>query len=630
MTNKTKTKLTSEEEKSERGREEDRRDGSRTRSPLFRAPSGLASESDSEGSRTSSRTGAASRGRSSARGRSTGIAKARAELREAKEEAREVQFNQYLRDRVYRKETPAVVSDPEEVPQVHVDDPSKLSADELRALGDHNVANIIQVATKSGNLKGTWVKRLKDAANKLQEVVDTLAARTVAEETRRLRTDNDRLRSEVETLKNELKAHRREFSDMRASMAAAAKGTPAPSLSGDLIEELKASIVSSVGLILDARFAGIEERLLPERVHRPPLSSDRKRSRVSASQPAASSVAAPNEPETRDTMTDPSPAGTTESAAGPSHSQPTANDWATVVKRRGKRKKVPAPVASTATPAANSAKPAKPRLASPKTAAVVITLQPEAAERGVTYSQVLERAEQSVDLQEFGIAEGMRISRAATGARLLELPRNQTQEQAELLASRLRTALDGIASVVRPSQSATLRVTGLDDSVTKEKVASAVARVGNCAAQSIRVGEVQTGPRGMGWVTVHCPVEAAKVLSDAGKLRVGWSSAEVRVLERRPLRCYKCLGIGHTRPVCPSTVDRGNLCFRCGCDGHKSLACSREIRCAVCADAGLPANHIMGGKNCSPPHTKGGPVPGNQSTVNAGRDQTQEGSDMIS
>ncbi|XP_034837742.1 uncharacterized protein [Maniola hyperantus] len=626
MPNKKKTKSMPEGEKNERGKEQARA-GSRTRSPLFRAP-GLGSGSDSE---ESSRSGATSRSKSSTRGRSTGIAHARAKLREAKEEAREVQFNQYLRDRVYRKETPAAVSDPEEVTEVHTEDPSKLNADELRALGDQNVANIIHVATKSGNLKGAWAKRLKDSANKLQEVVDTLAARTVAEETRRLRADNDRLRSEVETLKTELKAHRREFVEMKASMAAAAKDASSHSLSSDLIEELKVSVVSSVGLILDARFAGIEERLLPERVHRPPLSVDRRKRGVQASQPAASSVAAPNESDTRDTMAAPSPAGTTEATVDPSLSQATtANDWATVVRRGMKRKKGAAPAASTATPAANSAKPAKPRLVSPKTAAVVITLQPEAAERGVTYSQVLERAEQSINLEEFGIAEGMRISRAATGARLLELPRNQTQEQAELLASRLRTALDGIASVVRPSQSATLRVTGLDDSVTKDKVALAVAQVGNCPVQSIRVGDVQTGPRGMGWVTVHCPVEVAKVLSNAGKLHVGWSSAEVRLLERLPLRCYKCLGIGHTRPVCPSTVDRGNLCFRCGGDGHKSVTCSKEMRCAVCADAGLPANHIMGRKNCSPPHTKGGTVPGNRTTANAECSQTQEGAGMSS
>ncbi|CAH2227081.1 jg25022 [Pararge aegeria aegeria] len=62
-----------------------------------------------------------------------------------------------------------------------------------------------------------------------------------------------------------------------ASAKEAATGAPpALALQADVLEELKASIVAAVGRMLDARFAGIEERLLPERVVRPPLSSDRR------------------------------------------------------------------------------------------------------------------------------------------------------------------------------------------------------------------------------------------------------------------------------------------------------------------------------------------------------------------
>ncbi|CAF4862199.1 unnamed protein product [Pieris macdunnoughi] len=29
-----------------------------------------------------------------------------------------------------------------------------------------------------------------------------------------------------------------------------------------------------------------------------------------------------------------------------------------------------------------------------------------------------------------------------------------------------------------------------------------------------------------------------------------------------PVRCYKCLELGHTQASCSSTVDRGNVCYR--------------------------------------------------------------------
>ncbi|CAH2217854.1 jg3224 [Pararge aegeria aegeria] len=46
----------------------------------------------------------------------------------------------------------------------------------------------------------------------------------------------------------------------------------------------------------------------------------------------------------------------------------------------------------------------------------------------------------------------IRIRRPATGARLLELPKEHTQDQAELLAHRLRKAFEGVAEVVHPTK----------------------------------------------------------------------------------------------------------------------------------------------------------------------------------
>lgn len=585
----------------------------RSRSPIFRKPFEYGSDMS-----LSSRETSVSRASSTSRdttpvGLGTGIAKARADLKKAKEDATEDLFNQRLRDRIFRKDAEFIL-DPEEGCEIEespaAKDPSSLNAEELRAAAGQKVAAIINVATKSKNLKGGFTKCLKESASALQEFVDVLVNRTESEETRKLRLDNARLRKEVSHLKMELRAHRREFVEMKSSMAAnnVNPGT-LPSFSADFMEELKGSIIASVGSMIDAKLAGIEGRLLPERVSRPPLASDSKSQKVPTLKPGAvtSKVQSPPGAEEREETN--ASTGVPEAVSRPSQSHTKPKDgWSAVVKRGKKSSKSSQPLANAvpATPAAVTSKSrGPPSLVSPKTTAVIITLEQEAISKGITYAQVLEEAEQKINLQELGVGEGIRIRRAATGARLLELPEEQTSEQAELLINRLREVLKGMASVVRPMKLASLRVMDLDDSVTKEKVAGAIARVGKCMIQSVKVGDIVSGPRGMGATTVQCPMDVAKTLSEAGKLLVGWSSARVHVLDQRPLRCFRCLNIGHTRPVCPSPVDRSNLCFRCGSDGHKSASCSNPMQCLVCVAAGRPAGHIMGGRSCNPPVVKG-------------------------
>ncbi|XP_039762476.1 uncharacterized protein LOC120635523 [Pararge aegeria] len=537
-----------------------------------------------------------------------GLGSATAELRAAEEETRESGLSRFLRDRVVGRAAHTTVLDPEEgmaSEESCREDPTKLGTQELRAWAGRSTASIIQLATKSSHLKGTYVKKFKEAASELQAIVEALTTRNEAEETRRLQADNNRLRSELEIIRAEQKAYRRDFTEMKTAMAkeaareaskmaaegasakeAATGAPPASALQADVLEELKASIVAAVGRMLDARFAGIEKRLLPERVVRPPLSSDRR------GPVPPRTAGAPQAVRGLSGGLGASPAAA--SPGAPPATTPTSN----------------LPTATPKNPSAAAAKPKpKPNLAPPKTAAVVITLAPEAARKGVTYAQVLEQAERRVNLEELGIGAGMRIRRSATGGRLLELPKEQTQDQAEVLAERLRIALEGVAEVVRPTKTVTLRVTGLDDSATAVKVAEAVARAGGCSLTAVKATQVQTGPLGTGWSTVYCSVDAAKKVCDAGRLLVGWSSAGVQALEHRPLRFFRCMGMGHTASLCPSKTDWSKMCYRCGEEGHRHVGCERPLRCAVCADASQPSGHIMGGKSCHPPQGKARVVP---------------------
>ncbi|XP_047541798.1 actin cytoskeleton-regulatory complex protein PAN1-like [Vanessa atalanta] len=449
------------------------------------------SDSDTETeTRMAAKSKPAIRGKT-AKGRGSGLARAKAELKAKTNEAREEAFERSLRSRAFRKEPPQTVLDSEESSSsdVHAEDPTKMGAEELRAQAGRSAALILEVAQKSSNLKGGFGKKLRESAAALQAIVDALASRTEAEETRKLRADNGRLRKEVDSLKAEVKAHRREFAEMRTKVAVVNEASTSSAQDALTVDNLKASIMSSIGVMLNARFAELEERLPPAKIQRPPLAADKRRE--SAQQIAVTHTQAVHSaPPPKSAPMRVPPAAPPAPIAGPS-SAPIAPEmippqmaqemsWSTVVKKGKKGKQASPPVgpAGTKTTVFKAPQAVKPKLTAPRTAAVVVTLQPEAEQKGVTYAQVLERAEQGTKLQELGINGGLKVRRSATGARVLELPRAQSS-QVEKLADKLRTVLDGVANVVHPIRKVDIKLTGLDDSVTKDKIIAAVAREGN-------------------------------------------------------------------------------------------------------------------------------------------------------
>ncbi|XP_063893191.1 atherin-like [Helicoverpa armigera] len=76
---------------------------------------------------------------------------------------------------------------------------------------------------------------------------------------------------------------------------------------------------------------------------------------------------------------------------------------------------------------------------------------------------------------------------------------------------------------------------GLDDSATAEEVVAAVARTGGCSADEVKAGTIRPDFRGTCTITVSCPVTAAKNIVDGRRLLVGWVSAQVKLLDPRPL-----------------------------------------------------------------------------------------------
>lgn len=161
------------------------------------------------------------------------------------------------------------------------------------------------------------------------------------------------------------------------------------------------------------------------------------------------------------------------------------------------------------------------------------------------------------------------------------------------------------ADISRPTKLVDLRVSGLDETATEEDVATAMARVGGCAPGLIKVRAIRSSAWGQCSALVRCPAAAAKALVAGGKLPVGWTMATISSVAVQPTRCFKCMALGHTRALCPSEAEHGSKCFRCGVEGHLAATCDAVAKCAVCAQAGRPHGHRMGGSNCIPPKIRG-------------------------
>ncbi|CAH4030492.1 unnamed protein product [Pieris brassicae] len=206
-------------------------------------------------------------------------------LKEAKEEAVEVVFERHLRSKTCRKEVgkKSVIK-----PSFLLDeDIESLGAVDIRQRAEIRTAKLLEFAKNPGSLTEPHSDDLQKAAKDLQEIIKCLTSRSVAEETRRLQADNKRLRTHVADLEGSLKALRREFSERSAPTFSEVNPSQDPNFMKTLINEIQGGVMRSVGAMIDAKLAGMEDRLLPASIIRPPLASSKEREQV---RPVGSSV----------------------------------------------------------------------------------------------------------------------------------------------------------------------------------------------------------------------------------------------------------------------------------------------------------------------------------------------------
>lgn len=452
-----------------------------------------------------------------------------------------------------------------------------------------------------------------------------------------------------------------------AGRTSAARAMEADSLK-ELMEEMRRDLLISLGGMINARFEELESRLPPEPVLRPPLAADKRQeppprpwakpglnpqkmknkatghpptppqggnkaagtrldglksgpkpqpqptagtsrqevptagsSRREGAAPAATKTSGTN-PESQRHQTEAPPKtpnqNTTGDGALEDPTEGNATQWTTVARRKGKKGKAPP---TQPTPQNKKTQPRPVIIAAPRTAAIVLTLK-EGTE--TDYITVLAKARANIKLADIGL-ESVKVKTTMTGSRLIEVATEQPESTADLLAEKLRIVIGGWVEISRPTKTADLKITGLDETVSQAEMAAAIAAKGGCAPDQVKVGTIRVSVWGQCSALIRCPAAAAKVVANVGKVAIGWNTATIVPLEPPPMRCYRCMALGHTRALCPSQAEHGAKCFRCGADGHQAATCEAPPKCAVCAEAGRPHAHIMGGAKCAPPSVRG-------------------------
>lgn len=207
----------------------------------------------------------------------------------------------------------------------------------------------------------------------------------------------------------------------------------------------------------------------------------------------------------------------------------------------------------------------------------------------VSYAEVLRRSRREIDLPSLGISD-LQFRKAVNGGHCF---RDEGGDEASAKADALAAKFRGVwgesgVRVARSSKRVELRVRGFDESIFPCEIVQAVAELGGCPAEDIRLEEIRGPQFGLRSVWVQCPVVAGGKIAVAGKVRLGWVTAPVDGTAG-PMRCHCCLEREHVLTRCPGP-DRSGRCYRCGDSTYNAVGCrAKTLCCPLCSDLGKPA-----------------------------------------
>jgi len=238
-------------------------------------------------------------------------------------------------------------------------------------------------------------------------------------------------------------------------------------------------------------------------------------------------------------------------------------DWSTV---RGKKSRRDVPQRQTTTSGKSSAE-ALVRKRIPKAEAVTISNPKE----GISYADVMKKVMSEVNLQEIGV-EVNNTRRTKAGGILLEI---KDKAGADLLAERLKSAIDDQACISRPSRTTQILVVNIADWLEEGRVIDDIRRADERLQSATIV--VRNNSGGGRVAAVKVSMATALRLSAAGAIWVGMGNCRVKLLENRKARCYRCDGLGHMARSC-TAASAVRKCFRCHRAGHLIADCTGALK----------------------------------------------------
>lgn len=135
----------------------------------------------------------------------------------------------------------------------------------------------------------------------------------------------------------------------------------------------------------------------------------------------------------------------------------------------------------------------------------------------------------------------------------------------------------------------------LDTVVTKEELEENLKAVPELKNAQWMVAGLRPSLRGRGQTAkIEVEAEVADVLIRNEHIKLGWCSAKV-VECVNPLRCYKCLKLGHKAKECTASEAGYDRCYNCNQTGHQARNCQKTAICRDCNEEG----HRSGTMNCN-------------------------------